>query len=102
MICTERIEWIKNSKSLIANRKERDYTGERKNKKRKEEEHSKKNDEDDKEETPASKNEDKLKEKEIENAAKKNEEEDEMRISSEYDAYYDTFIAAVKGSRLYN
>ena len=38
MICAERIEWIKNSKSLIATRRASDDTMARKNKKRKDEE----------------------------------------------------------------
>lgn len=46
-----------------------------------------------------------LKEEEIEKHSEereKKDEEEETRISDEYDTYYDTFIAAVKGSRLYN
>ena len=101
MICSERIEWIKNSKSLIATNEKRDDTGERKNRKRKDEEHTKKNDEDHKG-TPASEDEVVFKEMEVEDAAKKQKEEEEMKTSHEYDTYYDTFIAAVKGSRLYN
>lgn len=97
MICAERIEWIKNSKSLIATRRASDDTMIRKNKKRKDEE---------------------LVEKEKMHGVKGNadmedvqgkkdgvnekEEEKEMRVSREYDVYYDTFITAIKGSRLYN
>lgn len=107
MICAARIEWIKNSKSLIANRTERLDTGTRKNKKRKdqEEEQMKSDKMDDIGQTAVSECGNVLKEKEIEEydeVKEKKDEEKEIRISNEYDTYYDTFISAVKGSRLYN
>ena len=93
---------MKKSKSLIATRKERTDTGERKNKKRKDEEEIEKKKIEDKEHTSALSGEDISVKSELEDAEKKKEEEEEKRISKEYDVYYDTFIAAVKGSRLYN
>lgn len=95
MICAERIEWIKNSKSLIATRRTSDDSIIRKNKKRKDEELLEK---DKMSEVKESVMED---EKGKEDVANEKEEE-EMRVSREYDVYYDTFIAAIKASRLYN
>ena len=107
MICAARIEWIKNSKSLIADRTERLDTGTRKNKKRKdqEEEQMKNEKMDDIGQTAVSEYGNVLIEKEIEEddeVKEKKDGEEEIRISNEYDAYYDTFISAVKVSRLYN
>ena len=99
MICVERIEWIKNSKSLIATRRASDDTMVRKNKERKDEELT------EKEQMHGLKgNADMEEEKGKEDVAKvtEKEEEEEIRVSREYDVYYDTFIAAIKGSRLYN
>lgn len=97
MICAERIEWIKNSKSLIATRRTSDGTMIRKNKKRKDEELV------EKERTHEGKeSSDMGDEKGKEDVVNEKEEEEEMRVSREYDVYYDTFIAAIKGSRLYN
>lgn len=107
MICTARIEWIKNSKALIATRKERLDAGVRKNKKRKdqEQEQMKSDRMDDIGQSAVAECDNILEENQIEKdieEREKMEEEEETKISNEYDAYYDTFIAAVKGSRLYN
>jgi hypothetical protein len=98
MICAERIEWIKNSKSLIATRRASDDTMVRKNKKRKDEEQV------EEDEIYGVKGSGDIgEEKGKEDVAKaEKEEEEEMRVSREYDVYYDTYIAAIKGSRLYN
>jgi hypothetical protein len=98
MICAERIEWIKNSKSLIASRRTSDDAIVRKDKNRKDEELVEKDKIHGVKESA-----DMEEEKGKENVAKaEKEEEEEMRVSREYDVYYDTFIAAIKGSRLYN
>jgi hypothetical protein len=97
MICAERIEWIKNSKSLIATRRANDDTMVRKNKKGKDEELVEK----DKMHGVKGKS-DMEDEQGKEDGVNEKEEEEEMRVSREYDVYYDTFMAAIKGSRLYN